>query len=445
MRYACSTIVLGLAFIGTLTRCGGSEFHAGGAGGAGAGGNGAVPSGGTGVDSATGGQASDTGGATSDSTTIGPASCDIPSPDATDIYVDKRYSGTMPNGSPGCPFTTILDGINAPMTAGLKRTIHVAGDSPALLYQESTRILVGAGITLLGDGSAKVAVSASGACASKTCAVHVQAGGILDGFQVTCPQGNGIVTGTLQAASQPATVRNVIASNSALNGIVALGDVELGPGIVANSNGLPSSNGHGVSAEGAGLVHINASQDSANQFSNNAWHGINVAVNSLLKFDGGEAVKNGNNGIRLAQQCAPPPAVHLIQGLKALGNSNNGVAVYGGSLKLRSSILLASGHNGLNFNYTAGTLLDVGTIQEPGGNVFGGQTTSNNNTNAGIYLCNSAATATAQPYYGNQWSSCPPSQVSVATCGTIPATYADLVSASANAVTLTIPACAVGP
>lgn len=444
MRFAFSTIVLGVTFVGTLAGCGGSEFHAGGAGGTGAGGSSAASSGGTGADFTTGGQASDTGGTSADSTTISPPVCDVLSSDATDVYVDQRYSGATPTGSQSCPFITILDGINAPMTSGISRTIHVAGDSPALLYQEATRVLVGPGVTLLGDGADQVTISASGACASKTCAIHVQSGGILDGFQVTCPQGSGIVTAALQPSSQPAAVRNIIASNSAANGIVALGDVELGPGIVANGNGLPN-NGHGVSAEGAGLVHIHASQDTVNQFSNNAWHGINVAAGSLLQFDGGEALNNGNNGIRLDQQCAQPPAVHVIQGLKATGNPNNGVAVYGGSLKLRSSTLLANGHNGLSFTYAAGNQLDAGTVQEPGGNVFGGQTTSYNNTNAGTYVCNSATTASVQPFYGNDWSSCPPTQASVATCGTIPSAYADLVSAAATTPSVSIPACTVGP
>jgi hypothetical protein len=412
-------LLFDLVLAGTLAGCGGTHFSAAGAAGTGAGG-----------DPANSGAAGN-----------GPTNCSPLPSNAPDVYVDQRFTDGTPTGTQQCPFTTILDGMNAPAAAGTRRTVHVAGDSPALIYQETTRVIVNPGMTLQGDGIERVKVSAAGACAGKTCAIHVQAGGVVEGMTVTCPQGNGIVTGVLGTAAAPPTIRNAAASDSAMNGIVAQGDVELGPAIRASRNGLPGK-GHGVSAEGAGLVRVRAGNGAANQFNGNGWHGINVAAGALLQFEGGEALGNGNNGIRLDQQCAPPPAVHQVTALTATGNPNNGLAAYGGSLRLRSSRLLGNGRNGLSFGYPAGTELDIGTLQDPGGNVFGGQTPATNNTEAGILLCNARAAEVDQAAEGNQWSACPPSLGAAGTCSTAPSSYADIWYGSVN---LSVSTCELGP
>ncbi len=72
----------------------------------------------------------------------------------TDIYVDSRFAGTPQTGALACPLHTILEGITAANMLGGPRTVHVAGSAPALVYDESGAVTVGAGITLLGDGSA---------------------------------------------------------------------------------------------------------------------------------------------------------------------------------------------------------------------------------------------------------------------------------------------------
>ncbi len=455
MRSARTTFALGLWSICTVVQCGGNAFSSSSSNASNTGGQSSTvstASGGVSGDdlggaSATGGDNSDTGGATAGTGTA-PVACEALTPDAADVYVDQRFLGSTPTGTKDCPFLTILDSVNAPKTAGITRTIHVAGDSPALAYQETTRVIVSAGVVLLGAGPDRVTVTATGSCASLTCAVHVQADAILDGITVTCPQGNGIVTGAMLANSaHAAIVRNVTASDSAAHGIVALGDVELGPGLQANHNGLPN-NGHGVSAEGAGLVHVRAGLQK-NQFNNNGYHGINVAAGAQLQFEGGEASNNGNNGIRLDQKSAQPPLVHVIQSVTASNNPNNGVAVYGGSLNLRSSTLLANTNSGLSFAYAGGNSLDIGTSADPGGNVFGGQTAANRNGKAGVYLCGPSSSVTpaalVQPAEGNQWSMCAPSQASLATCGTLPSVYTDLVIAPPSSVAVSVVACSPGP
>jgi hypothetical protein len=420
-------------FLSAFVACGGSAFKdATGSGGAGG-------SAGTGIADGAAGAVADAPG-----TSDGPIVCSPLGADAADVYVDKRFRGKTPTGTATCPWPTILDATNAPLTVGVARTIHVAGANPALVYSETTRVLVGVGITLLGDGPAKTTISASGMCASKLCAVHVLGSGSIDGFTVTSPQGSGIVTGALLSAARPAVIRNVSAVDSAANGILTLGQAEIGPAIVANHNGLPNS-GHGLSIEGSGLVVVRSNNQTINQFDNNAWHGINVAGDGLLQFEGGEATGNGNNGVRFDLKAAQPPAVHVIKGLKAANNPNNGVAVYGGSVKVRSSTLLGNKRTGLFFGYTAGSQLDLGTPQDPGGNVFGGKTPAGNNVSAGIALCNAAGAPVAQAAEGDQWSACPPLQTAVTSCDIVPAGYSDVVTGPAGSVTVTAVSCAAGP
>jgi hypothetical protein len=197
-----------------------------------------------------------------------------------------------------------------------------------------------------------------------------------------------------------------------------------------------------VSAESAGLVHVRSSDPTANQFDNNASQGINIAAGALLQFDGGEANGNGANGIRLDPTSAPPPAIHTITALTANANPNNGVAVFGGSLKLRSSSLLANANNGLYFSTAGATTLDIGTAADLGANVFGG-VTSPNNIGAGVFFCSTSSTPPTQLVAGNSWSACPPSWTTLATCTTLVNVYSDVITSSG--VALTTSPCTVGP
>ena len=270
-----------------------------------------------------------------------------------------------------------------------------------------------ANIILQGDGPAKTTISASGAGAGGTCAVHVQGGGTLDGFTVVSPGGDGI---RATAATPAPVVKNVSAIGSKTNGIVALGAIELGPNIVASNNG-----GQGVSSTGAsGVVHIIAG---ANAFQSNAANGIDMEGATLV-FEGGTAQSNGFNGVRFGLAGALG-TTSTITGLVSK-NNNTGISSFGGqSLKIRSSNLLTNKSYGLLYNYAAGYTLDLGLASDLGGNTFGGATVATRNPSAGIYLCNSGGAGT-QAAQGDTFAACPPTQTAVATCGAAPAAYADV-------------------
>ncbi len=360
---------------------------------------------------------------------------------STDIYVDSRFTGTPATGAQACPLHTIQLGLAAAKTLGGPRTVHVAGNSPALVYDENGPLTIGPGITLEGSGALQTTINASGSCSATsmmgTCAVLVEGGGIVDGFTIISPNGDGIWT--LPPASAPIPlVRNVAASTSKGNGIVALGSVTLGPNIGANSNG-----GSGVEspAGSTGTVHVLAG---LNGFSQNKGNGIDLSGGATLTFEGGTASGNGQ-GIRIA---TTPAASHTITGLTAKNNTGpGGVVVYGGQiLKLRSSTLVSNTGSGLLYNYMNGSTLDIGTGSESGSNTFGGMTQSQRNGVAGVMLCGAPA---IQPADGDSWSVCPPTQTAVV-CGVSASTgYTDVAYQYANGIVSTggpiSGSCSVGP
>jgi hypothetical protein len=240
------------------------------------------------------------------------------------------------------------------------------------------------------------------------------------------------------AVSPAPVVRQVAASGSKGNGVLALGAVELGPGIVASNNG-----GQGVSSTGTGVVHV-AAAGGTNAFDNNGANGIDIE-GATLQFDGGHAGGNAFNGIRFGV-AGPLATTHRVTGLVSENNKNNGVATYGGqNLKVRSSTLLTNGNYGLYYSYIAGFALDIGITGDAGSNVFGGATVATRNPRAGMYLCHSRGTGTL-PGEGNSFAGCAPTQTSLAGCDVSPASYTDVAYAptvAGNPVVAS--ACAVGP
>jgi hypothetical protein len=352
---------------------------------------------------------------------------------ATDVYVDQRFTGVAPTGVAACPFTTIAAGIAAAAGLAGTRTVHVAGAAPALVYAEAAPVAVAANLVIQGDGPAKTTISASGVCGAGTCAVGVAGGGTLDGFTVVSSGGDGIRT---EAAAPAPIVKNVSASGSKGNGIVALGGATLGPNIVASNNG-----GQGVASTGAtGAVHVVAG---ANAFDNNGANGIDVE-GAALTFEGGSATGNGFNGIRFGG-VGGLGNTHTVTALVAK-NNNTGISSFGSqNLTVRSSTLVTNKFEGLLFNYAAGYTLDLGKTGDAGGNVFGGATIATRNAKAGIYLCKSLGAGT-QAAEGNSFAACPPTQTSLAGCDVAPAAYADVAYAPAVAGDPVVAtACSVGP
>jgi len=355
---------------------------------------------------------------------------------ATDVYVDQAFTGTPRTGAPACPLLTIAEGIAVAVSLGGSSTVHVAGAVPALVYKETGPPTIVAGVTLQGEGASQVTIDASGTCTTTTCAVIVEGGGVLDGFTVTSAAGDGVET----SASSPApVVRNVNATGSMGNGIMALGALELGPNVSASGNG---NGGLQSPVTASGVVHV---VGTANSFDNNAGNGINFDGTATLNFEGGSA--NGNaQGLRLGGAAT---GAHTVTSLTATGNTGPGgfVAYNGQTIKLRSSVLMANAGVGLLYNAANGSTLDLGTGPAAmGGNTFGGVTATGRNAKGGLRLCSTAAVV-VQPAYGNDWSSCPPTQTAVA-CGATIGSYSDVVygvGAAMAVAPVVATACALGP
>ena len=458
---------LGVGLCGTVAGCSGSDLaitednsDAGDAAGDDSGGDGVTTEGGdagsdAGDDGAIDGTSIDTGTTDSPLTDTIPLGDAPPPPDttpppdgaacaplasgATDVYVDKRYTGGGSTGTAACPFLTIQAGITAAGALTGTRTVHVAGDAAGLIYSEVGSVLVNHNIILQGDGPLKTTISATGTCGGGMCAVVVEGGGTLDGFTVISPGGDGILTAV---ASPAPVVKNVSANGSKGNGIVALGSVELGPNIIANKNG-----GQGVAANGGGLVHVNAAgAGGSNAFDSNGANGINVEAGATLKFEGGLASGNGFNGIRLAGLSPASVVSHSIAGLTATGNKNTGVSAFNGqTVKIRRSSMVTNGNLGLFYAYSGTSTLDIGVTTDKGGNTFGGATVATRNGKAGIYLCKSRGLGT-QPAESDSFSVCPPTQTSLPGCDTAPSSYTDVAYVPAivgDPVVATT--CTVGP
>jgi hypothetical protein len=426
--------------------CGGSAFEAGGP---------APDSGGTldsgAQDSGSPGDSSTASDSpASDSAPTDASTPDSPAPPAeagacspltsasTDIYVDSRFTGTPATGAQSCPLHTIQLGLAAAKTLGGPRTVHVAGFTPALVYDETGPLTVGPGITLQGAGVLTTTISASGSCmtgnATGTCAVIVQGGGIVDGFTIVSPGGDGLWT--LPPGSSPTPlIRNIAASGSKNDGIVAYGSVDLGPNIGASQNG---NAGVESPAGSTGVVHVLAG---VNGFNANKGNGIDLSGAASLTFEGGTA-SGDFQGVRLASN---PPASHSITGLTAKSNTGTGVVVYGGqTLKVRSSTFVGNAGSGLYYAYVGTSTLDLGTSGASGGNVFGGAT--GRNTTAGLTLCNAPASQLAD---GDSWVSCQPTQTAIV-CGTITTgSYTDVAYQYETGVVSTggpiSGSCSVGP
>ena len=173
----------------------------------------------------------------------------------------------------------------------------------------------------------------------------------------------------------------------------------------------------------------------------------------MLTFDGGSATSNKGDGVNISNVpgVITTPA-HTIKGLVAKTNGFDGTTPNGHSgivlgasagLKVRTSVILKNGGSGIVWTHStaSGSLLDVGTAADAGGNSLGGPTTANQNTKAGVCMITPPASMGAD---GNKWSACPPVQRSVSECSATFA-YADIAYKSTGVVVFTTAACSVGP
>jgi hypothetical protein len=190
------------------------------------------------------------------------------------------------------------------------------------------------------------------------------------------------------------------------------------------------------------IAPILAVDDRPNTFNGNAWNGFEVREDAQLVFEGGEAADNGDDGLRLDATSAQPPLVHDVSALTATANPNHGVAVFGGSLRLRTSTLLQNGTTGLFFVFHDSTTLDFGAQGDPGNNTFGGITTTN--AAAGMLLCADLGLTVTQPAEGNEWSTCPPLQYNVGDCTSQWTEPKDIVTAGTGITVQAPTSCSTG-
>ncbi len=326
-----------------------------------------------------------------------------------DVWVDK--GSTKPSvGTAACPFKTIREATELDAVPG--RTIHVKAGN----YAESGALKVKNGVKLLGDGVGGTKITAAGSCAEGSCAVEVAAGGTLEGVAVT-GSGHGVVT---TDGANPAIVKNVLVTE-AQDGILVLGAAEIGPNVQANKNEQ-----NGVHAKGSKTTKLTGAGNEAKE---NEANGILVEGSARLEITGTTTASNNRgHGVHLKSTTpATPAGRHSIDGLTARLNgmtsagtfvaASSGVYVEAtSSLKLRDSVLLQNGQNGLTVIFASNTL-DVGTSGDAGGNTFSVSAAASRNRRAAMCLENTGG-AGSQPAQGNKWAACallgqPVSQTSI--------------------------------
>jgi hypothetical protein len=322
--------------------------------------------------------------------------------------------------------------------------VHVAGHSPAYVYQEAAPPVVPSGVILLGDGPTLETITASGNCGQDNCAVSVKAGGILDGFSVLCSASSasdGIAAASGGGPNLPAIVRSVKVSRCINAGISAFGSADVGPNVTStgNATGLESPAG------ASGPLRVLTGTSGPNAFDANSGNGIDVSGTAVLTFQGG-STHNNAQGIRLAGGGSSSAAMHSISLLDARNNTGSGIVAYAGQyLKLRGSLLLGNGGAGLYFQYssTGGGALDIGTTASAGGNAFGG--TGNLNTKAGVQICSTTSIAIQLGVAGDSFGNCPPTEAQSSCTSGTSSTYSDILYDTTLALAPNVTGCTVGP
>jgi hypothetical protein len=200
---------------------------------------------------------------------------------------------------------------------------------------------------------------------------------------------SGIAIGVAPGTGKAAALSYVTIQNTGGNGVaVSNGVVAIGQGVTVQNAGTSTKRRDGLNI-GGGTVHIAvAAGEAPTSFLNNTQHGIYVTGAGVLTISGvpvtppngqGTVVASGNfsAGVRIFE--APGAAAQsTIGGLVAWANPSSGLRVYGGSkLKVRNSVFLANGANGVFVtsydNTSAGndlSQLDLGTVGAPGHNTL---------------------------------------------------------------------------
>jgi hypothetical protein len=289
----------------------------------------------------------------------------------TEIWVDAASTGAGATGTSDCPFRHIGDAIKYANTLPLTtpRTIKVrAGD-----YNEGAAIILRSGLTLSGAGVGLTKLLGGGPCAGTTtsfqCIVRVEGGAILEKVSIDAGSSgkHGVVTGA--TGSTPIVRYSSItkATGDGIAGVLVTAGAIVGPNIDS------SGNRNGLVIWGSQTVAVLSNS----KFDNNASAGISHEGTGVLTFTGG-SVSNNVVGIRLGEPYTATPPANDIKDLTAKDNVEVGVKVSGvASARIRNSTITGS-KIGVIAIHGASNYIDLGNAGSPGGNNFGGATSSKN-------------------------------------------------------------------
>lgn len=318
----------------------------------------------------------------------GPAPCGTLAADPTEVFVDPRSTRDSV-GTETCPFLTLDEAAALAAPAG-QRTVHLAGDDPALTYEVAEVLVIRPGETLQGAGEDAVLLTGGGRCFIDDCVVSIH-GGALAGVTVVSATGIAV---EIPAGNDGSAITDVTARDSDLDGFYVRSSATL-TRVTSINNGRDGLNAR------TGTVAITDSR-----FDRNDRSGIFADRQVSIAMTGGSVNSNDSAGIFL-QDSSGAGRSHAITGVDLIQNLGFGINVTGtASLTLRDSVLRGN-QVGVAFRVGLGNSLDLGTAGDPGGNQIGGAT--RRNIRSGLCIDNSGAAA-SQVAEGNSWQSCAPSQ-----------------------------------
>ena len=304
------------------------------------------------------------------------------------VYVDKAATG-MSLGTQNCPFHTLDEALalSAPITT---RTIHVAAGA----YVQGAIVALAPAIRLSGASAQTVTISGGGTCAitASPCTMTLAGGAGLDNVTVTNATGDAIV---VTGGTGAALIDHASASNAKRYGIAVRG-TSLTLDHVTVSNNMDD----GLNAKMSVITVTNS------DFNNNAETGLNIDQGATLSFTGGNVNSNKLDAIFLHNGTSFTPLAHEITNVSLQQNLGFGIyCTSSASCKIRGTKMFGN-EVGLVMDVGTNTL-DLGTAADPGGNIFAGAQSFEQNTRAGICFQQSGATAT-YVVEGNTWRTCPP-------------------------------------
>jgi hypothetical protein len=300
-----------------------------------------------------------------------PPSCGAPP--AGTLLVRMGGNDATANGSSDCPFGTITTAL-AVYAASADESILIDVGPGSFGSGETFPLSLPTGVTLRGASPGQTTLNGNGPCPAgiEPCTVSVTEGAVqIAELSITNALGRGLVI----AMTAVVDLSNVTIAGCSRAGLTILGDTTV------SSSGLNSTgNAYGV------LVNDRAVWDSTcDTYSGNNQDGMQVGTNITdtvkVTLTGARATDNRDHGIlvKCAASFASSPPCLTLRGSTLLRNQSVGIEIASGDA-------------------------DLGTVDNPGGNVLQASSSANQNRDTG--LCN--RTQNPIPAEGNLWSTCEP-------------------------------------